>query len=103
MSVSGWISLLLILGALYALVLIGYRLVLSSKQLLGEIQVLRSKTESLKQVEELPFVTAHFNRADELGELLAKREQYRRAKRHRAEDRRRKLIQHVQDLDLDKR
>ena len=100
---SGWISLLLILGAIYGLALIGYRLVLSYKQLLSEIQQLKSKTESLKQVQELPFETAHFNSADELGELLAKREQYRRAKRHRAEDRRRKLIQHVQDLDLDKR
>lgn len=97
------ISLSIVLASLYLLGLIGYRLFLSLKTFQRHQTELRQKIDLLQRPIEKEFLPAQHAGSDELAEVLAKREQFKRAQVNRAQARRHRLVERLQTLDLDKR
>ena len=97
------ISLAAILASLYILGLITYRLWLSAKSFKAQRSQLDQKIKLLSQPLERPIEAAKPSAQGDLAELLAKREQDKRQRLQSQERRRRKLIERLQTLDLDKR
>lgn len=103
MSWVGIVGTLAIAGSLYWLGLIGYRLYLSLKGLQAAGVPLRANVELLSNPIERDFTAAKNHTTEDLGEVLAKRKQLVRAKRDSSEERRRRLIERLNDMNLDKR
>lgn len=97
------ISVVAIFASLYWLALVGYRLLLSLKGLKAAGTPLQISLEKLKDPVEIEFQPATNHTADDLAQVLAKREQLKKAKREVAESRRRRLIERLDEIDLDKR
>ena len=89
--------------ALYATGLAGYRLMLSIKNLRAEV----SRTDSLaRQLQDYPQPTltpARAHGTDDLVTTIAHRRAVIRARRRRAEERQRRLVQRIRDIEVDKR
>jgi predicted KAP-like P-loop ATPase len=96
-------SIAAIFGSLYLLGLIAYRLFLSLKVFNQNQSILQSKLDLLAQPIEREFFPATHDGDKPINQVLAKREQIKRQRRLKAEDRRRRLVQHLQSIDLDKR
>lgn len=98
--IAGFVAIAL---ALYATGLAGYRLLLSVKNLRAEV----SRSESLvKQLRDYPrqeVIPAHPHETDDLVTTIAHRRAVIRARRHRAEERQRRLVQRIRDIEVDKR
>ena len=92
-----------IIASLYWLVLVGYRLFLSLKGLQAAGLPLKATMDLLADPIERDFTAAKNTTSSELGEVLAKREQRKRAKRDFEEARRRRLIERLNQMNLDKR
>jgi len=92
-----------IIASLYWFVLVGYRLFLSLKGLQAAGVPLKASVDLLAQPLEREFTAAKNTTASDLREVLAKREQRKRAKRDFEEARRRRLIERLNDMNLDKR
>ena len=103
MTWSTIIGALAIAGALYWLTLVGYRLFLSLKGLQAAGAPLKANLESLAEPIERDFTAAKNHTAGDLGEVLAKRKQLLNAKRDASEERRRRLIERLNQVNLDKR
>jgi hypothetical protein len=103
MSWSLLIGLAAILGSLYWLTLVGYRLLLSLKGLKASAVPLNSALEQLANPIERQFTAAKNHTSEDLAEVLAKREQLKRAKRDSTEARRRRLVERLNQVNLDKR
>ncbi|MEL0316581.1 MAG: hypothetical protein VW991_01870 [Aquiluna sp.] len=98
--IAGFVAIAL---ALYATGLAGYRLLLSTKNLRAEV----SRSESLvKQLRDYPrqeVIPAHPHGTDDLVTTIAHRRAVIRARRRRAEERQRRLVQRIRDIEVDKR
>jgi hypothetical protein len=92
-----------IIASLYWLVLVGYRLFLSLKGLQSAGVPLKASIELLADPLERDFKAATNTSSADLGEVLAKREQRKREKRNFQEARRRRLIERLNQMNLDKR
>jgi hypothetical protein len=92
-----------IVASLYWLVMVGYRLFLSLKGLQAAGVPLKASLDLLAQPLERDYTAARNTTASDLGEVLAKREQRKRAKRDFEEARRRRLIERLNQMNLDKR
>lgn len=103
MSWAWIIGSLAIAGSLYWLVLVGYRLFLSLKALQVAALPLKASVDSLSEPIEREFTPAKNTTQDDLAQVLAKREQRKRAKRDFEEARRRRLIERLNQMNLDKR
>ncbi len=103
MSWVGIVGALAIAGSLYWLGLVGYRLFLSLKGLQAAGVPLQANLEQLADPIEREFTAAKNHTTEDLGEVLAKRKQLLKAKRDSAEERRRRLIARVDQLNSDKR
>ena len=103
MSWSWLLGAAAIVGSLYWFVLVGYRLYLSLRSLQQAGLPLKSNMELLAQPIEREFSSAENTTSDDLGEVLAKRKQLLKAKRDSSEDRRRRLIERLNQMNLDKR
>ncbi len=103
MSWSWFLGAAAILGSLYWLGLVGYRLLLSLRSLRDASVPLQSNLEKLSDPIEREFTAAKNHTTDDLSEVLAKRKQLKRAKRDSVEDRRRRLIERLNQMNLDKR
>jgi hypothetical protein len=103
MNWSWFIGLAAIFASLYWLVLVGYRLFLSLKGLQAAAVPLNSNLALLAEPIEREFIAAKNHTTADLTEVLAKREQLKNAKRDAVEARRRRLIQRLNQMNLDKR
>ncbi len=103
MSWVGIVGVLAIAGSLYWLGLVGYRLFLSLKGLQAAGVPLQANLEQLADPIERDFTAAKNHTTEDLGEVLAKRKQLLKAKRDSAEERRRRLIARLDQLNSDKR
>jgi hypothetical protein len=99
----GIVGVLAIAGSLYWLGLVGYRLFLSLKGLQAAGVPLQANLEQLADPIERDFTAAKNHTTEDLGEVLAKRKQLLKAKRDSAEERRRRLIARLDQLNSDKR
>jgi hypothetical protein len=102
MTIPTILILVIVLGGLYALGLVGYRVLLSVRSLKTEQSVLESKLANFEPLER-PVEAATPSSSLPISQVLAKREQLVRARSAKAEERRRKLIERLQTIDLDKR
>jgi hypothetical protein len=103
MSLVEIVGALAIAASLYWLGLVGYRLFLSLKGLQAAGVPLQAKLEQLADPIEREFTAAKNHTADDLGEVLAKRKQLVRAKRDSSQERRRRLIERLDQMNSDKR
>lgn len=103
MSWSWWLGAAAIAGSLYWLGLVGYRLLLSLRSLKAAGLPLQANLEQLGDPIEREFTAAKNHTAEDLSEVLAKRKQLNNAKRVASEDRRRRLIERLNQMNLDKR
>ena len=98
--IAGFVAIAL---ALYATGLAGYRLLLSVKNLRAEV----SRSDSLvKQLRDYPrpeVIPAHPHGTDDLVTTIAHRRAFIRARRRRAEERQRRLVQRIREIEIDKR
>jgi len=97
------VSLAAIFGSFYLLGLIAYRLFLSLRAFKQNQSMLQSKLDLLAQPIEREFSPATHDGEKPINQVLAKREDFKKQRRLKAEDRRRRLVQHLQSIDLDKR
>ena len=103
MTWSWFVGAAAILGSLYWLGLVGYRLTLSLKGLQAAGLPLKASLDQLAEPIEREFHAAKNHTVEDLSEVLAKREQLKKAKRDSSEDRRRRLIERLNQMNLDKR
>lgn len=95
--------LLVAIASVYALGLVGYRLLLSAKRL--NTQLIKSKEliEDLNSFEMTIPSKAEANTGAELLSLLGKRRKIGQAKDRQVKARRRRLVQRINDIEIDKR
>jgi len=103
MEWTGWLILVVSLLGIYLIGLIGYRLLISTKKLRQEVARADQLISELKNVEHLAVEFSWPSTGAELEELLINRELLKRARRHRAEARKRKLIERISSIEVDKR
>jgi len=103
MEWTGWLILVVSLLGIYLIGLIGYRLLISTKKLRQEVARADQLISELKNVEHLAVEFSRPSKGAELEELLINRELLKRARRHRAEARKRKLIERISSIEVDKR
>jgi len=103
MSWAWIIGTFAIAGSIYWFILVGYRLFLSLKALQAAGIPLKASMDLLSDPIERDFTAAKNTTQDDLGQVLAKREQRKRAKRDSDEARRRRLIERLNQVNLDKR
>ena len=103
MAWTSWLVLAVSLAGIYALGLIGYRLVVSAKQLKLELARAESLVDELKQVELETIERSRPSSGDDFEQLLVNRELLKRARRLRAEQRKRRLIERISSIEVDKR
>lgn len=102
MTIPAILIVVIVLGSLYALGLLVYRVLLSVRSLKVEQSTLQSKLANFEPLEQ-PVEAAIPSSSLPISQVLAKREQLVRARGAKAEERRRKLIERLQTIDLDKR
>lgn len=98
-----WLLVAVLLGALYFLGLTGYRIFLATKKLSSEIARSERMISELTSVETPPIPIVRPNTGDQYLELLANREQLKSSRRKQAEARKRKLIERISSIEVDKR
>jgi len=103
MTGYGWMLLVVTLAAIYALGLVGYRLLLSAKKLNTEIAKSKELIEELNSFEITTPNTAEANTGADLLSLLGQRRRIGLAKEQRIKSRRRRLVQRIKDIDIEKR
>lgn len=103
MTWSFYLGAALIGGSLYWFALVGYRLYLSLRGLKIAGVPLKSTLDQLSEPIERDFAPAKNHTTEDLSQVLAKRKQLKRAKQDAAETRRRRLIERLNEMNLDKR
>lgn len=103
MAWTSWLLLAVSLAGIYALGLIGYRLLVSAKELKHELARAESLVDELKQVELEAIERSKPSSGDDFEQLLVNRELLKRARRLRAEQRKRRLIERISSIEVDKR
>ena len=103
MAWTSWLLLAVALAGTYALGLIGYRLLVSAKELKHELARAESLVDELKQVELEAIERSKPSSGDDFEQLLVNRELLKRARRLRAEQRKRRLIERISSIEVDKR
>lgn len=93
---------LLIAIGLYLLIAASYRAFVSIKALKGQVDQVRAKVDGF-DVPEAAFKSAEPSRAEDLPKLLRVRRSRARAKEQALEERRRRLLQRISSINIDKR
>lgn len=103
MTGFGLMLLLVAIASIYALGLVGYRLLLSARRLNTELTKSKELIEDLNSFEKtMPNGAEASNEADLLS-LLGQRRRIRQAKEQRVKARRRRLLQRINNIEIDKR
>ena len=100
---TNWLLIAAGLAGAYVLGLVGYKVWISSKKLRHELERAENLIKELEGVEKEVIELAKPNTGEQLNELLVNREQLKRARRHRAELRKRRLIERISSIEVDKR
>lgn len=103
MNWTGWLILAVSLVSLYLLGLVLYRLYLNAKVLKVEIEKSQLLIAKAQEFEELQVLPAKPSSQDQLAKLHVKRRNFVRSREKKAEDRQRRLIERVRDIEIDKR
>jgi len=103
MTGFGWMLLTVSLTAIYTLALVSYRLILSAKKLNTEIAKSKEFIEDLTGFEKTMPNKAEANTSADLLSLLGQRRRIGLAKEQRIKSRRRRLINRIKDIDIEKR
>ncbi|MDE0867447.1 MAG: hypothetical protein OSA22_00350 [Aquiluna sp.] len=91
------------LASFYALGLLGYRLLLSARRLSTEIIKSKALIEELNNFEVTIPSKAQVTSGSDLVSLLGERRRIGQAKEQRGKSRRRRLLQRIKDIEIDKR
>ena len=103
MTGFGLMLLLVAIASIYALGLVGYRLLLSARRLNTELTKSKELIEDLNSFEKtMPNGAEASNEADLLS-LLGQRRRIKTDREKRAEQRRRRLIHRISEIEIDKR
>lgn len=103
MNWTGWLLLAIALLGLYAIGLIGYRLLLATKKLRAEVVRAESLIDQLQQVEYQTVEPARPISGAGFEQALVNRELLKRARAKKAEARKRRLIERISSIEVDKR
>jgi|TARA_B110000977_G_C10969067_1_gene451612 hypothetical protein len=103
MTGFGLMLLFVALASLYALGLLGYRLLLSARRLSTEIIKSKALIEELNNFEVTIPAKAQVTSGSDLVSLLGERRRIGQAKEQRGKSRRRRLLQRIKDIEIDKR
>ena len=103
MNWTAWLILGVSLLSLYLLGLVLYRLGLNAKALKGEIDKAQGLISEAQQFEELEITPATPAQQEDLGKLMMKRRKFVSEREKKAEDRQRRLVQRIRDIEIDKR
>jgi hypothetical protein len=103
MTGFGLLLLLVALASLYVLGLLGYRLLLSARRLSTEIIKSKALIEDLNNFDMTIPSKAEVNSGADLLSLLGERRRIGQAKEQRAKSTRRRLLQRIKDIEIDKR
>ena len=103
MTGFGLMLLFVALASLYALGLLGYRLLLSARRLSTEMIKSKALIEELNNFEVTIPAKAQVTSGSDLVSLLGERRRIGQAKEQRGKSRRRRLLQRIKDIEIDKR
>ena len=103
MNWTGWLILAVALVSLYFLGLVLYRLYLSARALKLEVEKSQLLIAQAQEFEALEIIPAKPSSQDQLATLRVKRRKFVRSREKKAEDRQRRLIERVRDIEIDKR
>jgi hypothetical protein len=103
MTGFGLMLLLVALASLYVLGLLGYRLLLSARRLSTEIIKAKELIEDLNNFDMTTPSKAPVTSGSDLMSLLGERRRIGQAKEQRVKSRRRRLMQRINDIEIDKR
>jgi hypothetical protein len=103
MTGFGLLLLLVALASLYVLGLLGHRLLLSARRLSTEIIKSKALIEDLNNFDMTIPNKAEVNSGADLLSLLGERRRIGQAKEQRAKSTRRRLLQRIKDIEIDKR
>ena len=103
MTGFGLTLLLVAIASIYALGLVGYRLLLSARRLNTELTKSKELIEDLNDFEMTMPSKAEANTGADLLSLLGQKRRISQAKEQRVEARRRRLLQRINNIDKDKR
>ena len=103
MNWTGWLILAVTLVSLYLLGLVLYRLYLNARTLKLEVEKSQLLIAQAQEFEELEITPAKPSSQDQLATLQVKRRKFVRSREKKAEDRQRRLIERVRDIEIDKR
>ncbi len=103
MNWTGWLILAVTLVALYLLGLVLYRLYMNAVALKAEIEKSQLLIAQAQQFEKLEIAPAKPSSQQQLAKLMMKRRKLVRSREKKAEDRQRRLVQRVRDIEIDKR
>lgn len=97
------LQLVVLVGGLYYLGLILFRIKLSADSLKAQRARLISNIEEIRNAEYEAPIAAETTSGGELGEILRKRLETSKAKAKKAEETKRRLIKHLDSMQLDER
>jgi hypothetical protein len=103
MTGFGLMLLLVALASLYALGLLGYRLLLSARRLNTELTKSKELIQDLNSFEMLTPSKAQVTSGSDLLSLLGERRKIGQAKEQRVKSKRRRMVQRIKDIEIDKR
>ena len=103
MTGFGLMLLLVAIASIYALGLVGYRLLLSARRLNTELTKSKELIEDLNNFEKTMPTGAEASNGADLLSLLGQRRRIRQAKEQRVKARRRRLLQRINNIEIDKR
>ena len=103
MTGFGLMLLLVAIASIYALGLVGYRLLLSARRLNTELTKSKELIEDLNSFEKTMPIGAEASNGADLLSLLGQRRRIRQAKEQRVKARRRRLLQRINNIEIDKR
>lgn len=103
MGFSIWLVILASVAGSYFLLLRGYRLMLSLKSLRQEVERSQELIAAAQDFDEIELTEPVANSGADLLKLLRQRHRIKTDREKRAEQRRRRLIQRISEIEIDKR
>ena len=103
MGIPWFLVMGIVAAAIYFAALVAYRVKLSLQEFNRQQEQLQYKLKQLEEPIEREFTKAEPSSTLPAAQVLAKRKQFLDAKEQKATERRRRLVERLQTLDLDKR
>lgn len=98
-----WLPIAAFLIGLYFFALFSYRLVTSSKALFREVSRTNRLLEEIRDYQRIEPEAAQAATEADLEKLLSERRKLRKSRLKRHQERERRLVQRIRDIEIDKR